>query len=652
MDSIASALRSRKTWVRLVLSAVLFFAVALPFRQLLSLMPGITEIRPANVIPPVLGLIWGPVAALGIAVGNLISDILSGSNAFICITGFIANFFYAYLPYKLWYSFRVEEDDVYPTLGSVRKILKYIYVILLDSLAVTGVLSLIFETAGFSGSGSSYALLFFNNFDFAVLLGVPILIFLDRFHLDYYVPAAHRRKPGDYVLFDCLLWLASAIGLGWFALSLARDVPVDSGTAAVLLGLCMLLVASSVAKPCNFEPRRQRRSTRTVKIPIKTKVVVGFLLLAVLFVAFVGVTAYRSYVGQDALAHWSYIYQTVGLAINIIFAMAIVFLWYVERNIVAPLELLTENVREFAAQPAGEGEIPQPRFTEIDTGDEITELARSCNTMMRDITAYMHDLRSVTAEKERIGTELSVATHIQASMLPCIFPAFPERPEFDIYATMTPAKEVGGDFYDFFLVDADHLALVMADVSGKGVPAALFMVIARTLLKNCAQTGLSPKEVLETVNDQLCENNEAQMFVTVWLGVLQLSTGRLTCANAGHEYPVVRHAGGDYELVKDRHGFVLAGMEGARYREYDLQLEPGDGLYVYTDGVAEATNAGEVLFGTDRMLASLNSHKDARPSELLPAVKADIDAFVGDAPQFDDITMLCLHYRGPEGAAV
>lgn len=168
-----------------------------------------------------------------------------------------------------------------------------------------------------------------------------------------------------------------------------------------------------------------------------------------------------------------------------------------------------------------------------------------------------------------------MATQIQSSMLPCIFPAFPERGEFDVYASMTPAKEVGGDFYDFFLVDEDHLALVIADVSGKGVPAALFMVIAKTLLKNRAQMGASPKEILETVNNQLCENNDAEMFVTVWLGIYEISTGRVTAANAGHEYPAIRRKGGAFELFRDKHGFVLAGMENMRYREYEFTLADG-----------------------------------------------------------------------------
>lgn len=245
-------------------------------------------------------------------------------------------------------------------------------------------------------------------------------------------------------------------------------------------------------------------------------------------------------------------------------------------------------------------------------------------------------------EKERIGAELHVATQIQSSMLPCIFPAFPEYQEFDIYASMNPAKEVGGDFYDFFLVDRDHLALVIADVSGKGVPAALFMMISKTLLKNAAQAGLSPKEALQKVNNQLLESNEAEMFVTVWLGIYEISTGKLTAANAGHEYPALKRADGRFELYKDRHGFVLAGMENTRYREYELQLDEGDILFVYTDGVAEATDRDNQLYGAERMLAALNRRTDAGPQELLEDVKADIDGFVGDAMQFDDITMMAL----------
>lgn len=327
-------------------------------------------------------------------------------------------------------------------------------------------------------------------------------------------------------------------------------------------------------------------------------------------------------------------------------ALTLLSILIISRTVVRPINQLASATSGFLQdrdRQQGESGISQ---LNIHTGDEIENLAQSIQHMEQDINRYISNLAVITAEKERIGAELSVATQIQADMLPSIFPAFPTHPEFDIYATMTPAKEVGGDFYDFFLVDDDHLCMVMADVSGKGVPAALFMVIAKTLLKNCAQTGQSPKQILETVNNQLCEGNKAEMFVTAWVGVLELSTGRLTAANAGHEYPILKKAGNRYELVKDRHGFVLAGMENSRYRQYDLQLDAGDVLFLYTDGVTEATDVGKQLYGTDRLLDTLNRCPEPSPRQLLNAVKSDIDAFVKDAEQFDDITMLAFEMKG------
>ena len=242
-------------------------------------------------------------------------------------------------------------------------------------------------------------------------------------------------------------------------------------------------------------------------------------------------------------------------------------------------------------------------------------------------------------------TELNMATEIQASMLPSIFPAFPERPEFDLYASMDPAKEVGGDFYDFFMIDDDHLGTVIADVSGKGVPAALFMMISKTVVQNYAMMGLDAAEVLRRANESLCAQNKMEMFVTTWIGILELSTGKMTCASAGHEYPAIYHDG-KFELLKDKHGFVLGGMEGARYKNYEIMFGKGDKIFVYTDGVPEATNANTELFGTDRMIDALNSAPNAAPKEILKNVRASVDAFVGAAEQFDDLTMVCVEYLG------
>ena len=243
-------------------------------------------------------------------------------------------------------------------------------------------------------------------------------------------------------------------------------------------------------------------------------------------------------------------------------------------------------------------------------------------------------------------TELRTATQIQESMLPNIFPPFPDRCELDIYASMDPAREVGGDFYDFFFVDDDHLCLAIADVSGKGVPAALFMMASKILLANNAKAGKSPAQILTDTNASICANNREEMFVTVWLGVLELSTGKLRAANAGHEYPAIRRAGGSFELFKDKHGLVVGAMDCVRYKEYELQLQPGDKLFVYTDGVPEATDAENAMFGTERMLAALNGDADRTPQALLAAVRRAVDGFVQGAEQFDDLTMLCGEYKG------
>ncbi|MBE6128210.1 MAG: histidine kinase [Erysipelotrichaceae bacterium] len=254
------------------------------------------------------------------------------------------------------------------------------------------------------------------------------------------------------------------------------------------------------------------------------------------------------------------------------------------------------------------------------------------------------------AEKQRITTELNMASRLQAGMLPNEFPAFPDHDEFDIYAIMNPAREVGGDFYDYFKIDDDHLGLLIADVSGKGVPGALFMMISMTILKNCAMLGLSPAGILEKTNEMLCSNNKMQMFVSVWVGILEISTGRMVAANAGHEYPALYRNGGSFDLFKDKHGLVLGAMDGVSYTEYELQLDHGDMIFVYTDGVPEAITAKKEAYGTDRMIEALNSTKEKTPKALLESVTRSVDEFVAGNEQFDDVTMLCFKYIGKKNA--
>ena len=330
--------------------------------------------------------------------------------------------------------------------------------------------------------------------------------------------------------------------------------------------------------------------------------------------------------------------------------VVLAYLFNTKRYLLGPIVKISERSDAFVQdmQQTADPQTLHFEAVQVRSGGELQLLADNVKSLADGVATYMTNLQAMTAEKERIGAELSLATRIQAAMLPHIFPPFPGRQEIDLYASMDPAKEVGGDFYDFFLVDDDHLCMVMADVSGKGVPAALFMMASKIILQSCAMLGKSPGEILTMTNQAICSNNQEEMFVTVWVGILELSTGKLTAANAGHEYPVLKQPGGSFALYKDKHGFVIGGMEGVRYKEYELQLEPGAKLFLYTDGVPEATNADTVLFGTDRMLEALNSAQDKAPEEILKTVRSAVDAFVQDAEQFDDLTMLCLEYRGKE----
>ena len=303
----------------------------------------------------------------------------------------------------------------------------------------------------------------------------------------------------------------------------------------------------------------------------------------------------------------------------------------------------------------GKGDLESTAF-ESTSIEEFKQMQREINRTSAALSWQMDTIRRMEREQmalenerkeqERIARELSMARDIQASALPQTFPAFPDRTEFDLFASMTPAREVGGDFYDFFLIDSDHLALVIADVSDKGVPAALFMMASKTLIRNELMAGCDPATALERVNLQLCERNPSKMFVTVWLAVLELSTGKGLACNAGHENPCIRRAGGAFELLKYRHDVFVGGLKRAKYRNRAFELHPGDCVFVYTDGVPEATNAVKAMFRAELLIDTLNRDANASPEELIHRVHEEVKLFTGHAPQFDDMTMLCCEYRG------
>ena len=345
-------------------------------------------------------------------------------------------------------------------------------------------------------------------------------------------------------------------------------------------------------------------------------------------------------------SRFRFLHKSVVFIIAITAAVIAASVFMMHRIATQPLKKLAAAATEFGRNDTGYTKEDVLKL-DIQSNDEIGDLGREIRSMQNRIVDYTEHLAQITAERERAETEMQMAERIQLSMLPCNFPAFPDRTEFNLYASMDPARVVGGDFYDFFMVDDNHLALLIADVSDKGVPAALFMMACKLLINYRSCEGGTPAEILTAVNERICSDSKTEMFVTVWLGILEVDTGRLICTNAGHEYPAIRGEDGIFRLLHDKHGLVIGGMKDAKYRDYELELAPGDAIFVYTDGVTDANSPEGEFYGTGRMLDALNRVSGEPPEGILNGVKADIAAFVRDADPFDDLTMLCLEYKGP-----
>ena len=327
-------------------------------------------------------------------------------------------------------------------------------------------------------------------------------------------------------------------------------------------------------------------------------------------------------------------------------ALAAVFMMMINKVVIKPLKKVERNIRRYKDSKDSAGVLKS--LSHINSHNELANLSNDVCDLTKEMDDYMDKIENISAEREHIRTELTLAGKIQHSMLPKRFVFNPPRKEIEIYASMTPAREIGGDFYDFFMVDYNHMCMLIADVSDKGIPAALFMMASKITLSHTMSVSDSPAIILEEVNKSICKNNPEDMFVTVWLGLLDLRDGTMRCCNAGHEYPILKQPGKEFEQIKDKHGLVVGSIEDAKYSEYTLKLEPGAKLFVYTDGIPEASNPRNEMFGLERTLDELNNNLDNSPEEILNNMKKSVNEFVEDREPFDDLTMMCLHYKGPQ----
>ena len=623
--------------------AIIFIIIAVPFRYFFPIFQ-ISELRPASALPPVFGMMFGKWGASGIAIGNLIADIIAGYPPEVFIIGFIVQFLYAYLPYKLWYTIKLKQEITFPRLDNVRNLVKFILVIFISSYIVAILIAFLMETLKIYNLVSIETLIIgFNNFDFSLILGTLIIIIANFYKIKMYKPEKKDKTLLPLKIFDASLILAFIVSISYTVYSLIEG-PINQ--VSILGILFYLLVIFYVCKPITEKIVKKHQNLR---MTLTEKMILIFIIIGAIIALFTGTMEFftRSNLFIEDIYFWDTIYIKVSLIISLFYLLSLSFLWYLEKHITSPIESISKITRTYtSSEDKIEDSSKIISYLQYYTKEksELGILASSFKKMIINLENYMINLKKVTAEKERINTELDIAKKIQMSMLPTDFPAYPHKSEIDLYALSEPAKEVGGDFYDFFLIDENHLATIIADVSGKGIPAALFMVVAKTLIKNSTLNGNTPEEVFKNVNNQLCENNDQNMFVTAWMGILDINTGELVHVNAGHNLPLLKHQE-EYNWLKSKPSFVLGGMENINYTQEKIQLSAGDQILLYTDGITEAINEKEEFFGDSRLIDVINNEQFSNVTEVLSSIKTNIDVFVGDLDQFDDITMLILEYK-------
>ena len=561
-----------------IICAIIFFLVTMPFRRFFMLV-STTEVRPASALPPVCGLLFGLLGAIGCAIGNLVADIVSGYNFKIIIPSFFIQVIYGYLPYILWYGVRKSKSSPI-AFDTVFNVIKFVIIMIINSAICAIALGICIEL--FDGGklfSNMTLIIFFNNFDFSLLLGMPLI---------------------------------------------------------------------NLSRLISFDIDKRKSPKINHNLSLNEKMITNFMITGVVLSAFMATMGYFSLLKSNNMEWvkiWNRIYIYMAIILNIFFCGVILFLRYIEKNITVPIKSISDVAANYVIHNeenlSSSNALKECSEFEKDK-TEIGVMARSMKKMILDLDVYMSNIKKNTAERERIAVELNIATKIQEGLLPKECEEISNSELIDLYGTMATAKEVGGDFYDFFKLDNDHIAVAIGDVSGKGIPAAMFMAVTKILIQLYIKEGKTLAETFTIVNSKLCEGNEANMFVTAFAGILELSSGKFTYVNAGHNAPLIKRENEEFKYLKLKPGFVLAGIETFKYKEFEMQLNKGDILFLYTDGVTEAINSKNELFGEKRLKKVLDETSSKNLNYMVENIKDNIDYFSEGLEQFDDITMLAL----------
>jgi len=661
LPEIFSIFKSKKEIKNILISAVIFFIISLISNIMDLFIQNVLMIRLEGALPPVLGLYLGPSGAFGVALGNLFIDISRDNTSLICILlNFCLNFFYAYVPYKLWYTFKIKEKCEIPNLNNVKSILRYIYIIFIDSVTVTIIFQLSYSIIQKVPFDIEFVIFnFLNNYNFQVILGMLILIILSTTDIKPHIPKIKSKliKNINYEYILYLMILLSLIGIYTYKSNYMNNNYIIKFCLFIIYILLIIFICTPVINKINIVEISKMKGI----FSIKGKFTVALLVFGIIFIIILSIVAYVSIMAtinlpivtitDNSIIKYKKIYIAIGMFGYLVFAITLLVLRYVENKITIPIQVLFNSVEEFTKIKHYDRECLtklKEKCNSINTGNEIEELAIAFEGMMNEIQSYVKNLSEANIKIQKESVELAVAKKIQSAILPHSSQIFPKRNDFNIVASMTPAKEVGGDFYDFFLIDEDKLAFAIADVSGKGVPAALFMMIAKTIIKNLLKSSSEIEEVVEKVNNQLCENNETFMFVTSFLGIVDLKTGHMTYVNAGHNPPLIKRKNGKFDYIDVKNNCILAIMPNVEFEKQEIQLEEGDILFAYTDGVTEAMNIEGNLYGISRLKDLLNKNYDKNNNihDIIPLVEKNISEYCTGENQTDDITMLAFKYIG------
>ncbi|MDD6488773.1 MAG: PP2C family protein-serine/threonine phosphatase [Clostridia bacterium] len=619
--------------------AVVFFCVSMPLRLAISWMD-ITGVRIDEALPQVCGLLFGMWGAVGCAVGNFAADILSGTEITISIISFFIQVVCSYLVYVLWYGNFKEKYSPYPVLDRYSRFVKLGKIIFINAFLNAAMLGMLIEIYQYDDFFSdTVMIILFNNLNFGILFGMPLLTVLMRKNIPIITPSETPKKYRNPIINKIAFVIILVLIVMCFALKIITGEVSVYVMAALFVGV-VLFVFTIPLKPV-------MKKEFSGIISMNEKMIFYFMIggtILSLITAVVGVMQ-MSDSDYNVFQIWQRIYVLTGVTVNLYFIIISFILKYIEKNVTMPVKAIADISVSYDKEndSYNSSDVIKECKKLSENKTEIGEMADSICRMLEDIDIFTQRIKENTAEKERMKAELKIASKIQLGILPHNFDDFADS--IEVFAYMKAAKRVGGDFYDFFRIDDENTAFVIGDVSGKGIPAAVFMSMTKSVIQMYSVRGKSPADTLTLANKFLCTNNSEEMFVTAFIAVINTKTGIMKYANAGHNPPVLYKNGKEFSLMKVLPGFMLGVIDEMIYKENEIQLESGDMLFLYTDGITEAENEKDELFGEQRLIQSLNDSKENSAKEILNHIKSTVGEFADKREQYDDMTMLLFKVK-------